>query len=110
MTMTGSQGDHLTRLRDAVADRPQHAEFLAIVEDALPGQPLEDLAPTGMARNAVEAIVADFEWITAPAPAPGTYTGGYPGAYAALRLKQARSAAQVKRTREHNDTWSAFRF
>lgn len=111
MTLNEHQRDRLARLREATADKPAHAEFLAVLEDAAPGEILDDIElPRGVSRRAADALIEDFEWITAPEPEPGMYVAQYPGAYRALRFMQARAAVWARDTRDSNATWAGFSF
>lgn len=104
-----AQRDRLIELRALVADKAAHAEFLAILEDAAPGEIFDDLPlPKGVARKVADAIIADFEWIVRPAPPQGTQTGPFPCAYSRLRAKQNITSARGARTRETNATWAGF--
>lgn len=110
-TFTDTQRLKLAQLQTLVEDKPAHAEFLAVLLDSMPGEPLEDLVPShGVARNAAAAIIADFEWIARVSEKPGMNVSAYPNAYKKLRIKQASSNAKAARTRADNFTWSGFSF
>lgn len=105
------QDNLLAALRKATQDKPAHAEFLADLEDAAPGEILEDLRlPQGVSRAVADALIADYRWTIAAPPEPGWSINQYPDAYASLRLRQARANAQRARTRAANDTWAGFSF
>lgn len=111
MMLNEHQRDRLAQLREATSDKPAHARFLAELEDAAPGEILDDIElPRGVSRRAADALIEDFEWITAPEPEPGMRSSQYPNAYRALRLTQARAAAQAQATREANSTWAGLSF
>lgn len=106
-----AQGNRLATLRESTKDKPAHAGFLAILEDAAPGEVFEDLPlPRGVSRAAADALIDDYRWTIAAPPEPGMSVNRYPDAYASLRLRQARAAAQRAQTRAANDTWAGFRF
>ncbi len=106
-----AQQDRLADLRTLTEAKRPHARFLAELEDAAPGEILDDIElPHGVSRRVADALIADFEWIIAPAPAPDTSTSPYPAAYRALLVKTARSSAQASRTRADNFVWSGFSF
>jgi hypothetical protein len=106
-----AQQARLAELRAQAEDKPAHAEFLAVLEDAAPGEILEDLRPArGVSRRVADALIDDIGWIRQPVPEQGMRVAAYPGAYAALRLKDARAAAARQATREHNATWAGFSF
>lgn len=106
-----AQRKRLSQLRDYVADKPAHAEFLAILEDAAPGEVLDDLPlPKGVVHRVADALIADYEWITRPAPPQGMQASPFPCAYFRLRAKQDITTARRASTRQINATWAGFNF
>lgn len=106
-----AQGNRLAALREATKDKPAHAEFLADLEDAAPGEILEDLRPPrGVSRAVANALIDDYRWTIAAPPEPGMSVNQYPDAYKALRLRQARAASKGQQTRAANSTWAGFSF
>lgn len=92
--LLAAQAARVEDLRALTADRPAHAAYLAALLEAGTFEACARVnAPRGVSRQVEEALFCDAVWCLAAPPAPGRHVSGYPGEYAALRLRQRRAAA-----------------
>ncbi|MGW0523039.1 hypothetical protein [Crossiella sp. NPDC003009] len=101
-----AQQDQLRHLREATADRPAHARYLAALEQVSADR-IDDVEPgAGVSARIAQALRDDVAWCRMVPPARGGFTSPFPGSYAALRLRAARAVAERARTTKEAGTLS----